>query len=306
MAQLSQLPRFVLDLLASCPAAGSGVHNHLFRIARVLHAFYPDKGEMAALIAASVADCGRDVPASEIEEAIANSESCAWQRGQKSKPVRSSSNGGWPLRNAEQIEAVAAASEWRGVSDLWEASPVRFDEGPVTEALVDALFPGNPLLCCGWKLDDLYGTGTREEWRGQLADMQFIVPSPMAAEEGRAKKGHMTPRSLDNTGPRQFLVIEFDGGEADTQAAVLWHLSRMAPLALVVHSGGKSLHGWFACAGEPEDKLHRFMRYAVVLGADKSTWPACQFVRMPDGLRPLPGTWPVRQQVFHFNPANLP
>jgi hypothetical protein len=305
MAQLSQLPRYVLDLLAACPAAGSGVHNHLFRVARVLHAFYPDKSEMAALIAASVAGCGRDVPASEIEEAIANSEHCAWQRGQKSRPVRSS-GGGWPLRNAEQIEAVAAASEWRGVADLWEASPVRFDEGPVTEALVDVLFPGNPLLCCGWKLDDLYGTGTREEWRGQLADMQFIVPSPMAAEEGRAKKGHMTPRSLDNTGARRFLVIEFDGGKADTQAAVLWHLSRLAPLALVVHSAGKSLHGWFACAGEPEDKLHKFMRYAVVLGADKSTWPACQFVRMPDGLRPLPGTWPVRQQVFHFNPANLP
>lgn len=308
MAQLSQLPRFVLDLLAACPAAGSGVHNHLFRLARVLHAFYPDKGEMAALIAASVAGCGRDVPAGEIEEAIANSEACAWQPGQKSRPVRSSSSGGgWPLRNAEQIEAVVAASEWRGVADLWEASPVRFDnEKPVTEALVDALFPGNPLICCGFKLDDFYGTGTREEWRGQLSDMQFIVPSPMSAEEGRAKKGHMAPRSLDNTGPRRFLVIEFDGGEADTQAAVLWHLSRMAPLAMVVFSGGESLHGWFACAGEDEEKLHKFMRYAVLLGADKSTWPACQFVRMPDGLRPMPGAWPVRQRVFHFNPANLP
>jgi hypothetical protein len=306
MVQLSQLPRFVLDLLAACPAAGSGVHSHLFRLARVLHAFYPDKGEMAALIASTTAGCGRDVPASEIDEAIANSEACAWQPGQKSRPVRSSSGGGWPVRNAEQIEAVAAASEWRGLVDLWEASPVRFDDGPVTEALVDALFPGNPLLCCGFKLDDLYGTGTRAEWRGQLADMQFIVPSPMAAEEGQTKKGHMAPRCLDNTGPRRFLVIEFDGGEADTQAAVLWHLSRLAPLALVVHSGGESLHGWFACAGQDEDKLHKFMRYAVLLGADPATWTRCQFVRMPDGLRPRPATWPVRQQVFHFNPHNLP
>lgn len=60
------------------------------------------------------------------------------------------------------------------------------------------------------------------------------------------------------------------------------------------------------CAGQDEDKLHRFMRYAVMLGADKATWPRCQFVRMPDGLRRVPGKWPVRQQVFHFNPANLP
>jgi hypothetical protein len=219
--------------------------------------------------------------------------------------VRSSS--GWPEANAEQIEAVVAASDVRGVADLWEASPVRFDEGPVTEELVDVLFPGNPLLCCGWKFNRMFGTGTREEWRGQLADMQFIVPSPMCAEEGHKKDStELSTRTLDNTGPRRFLVIEFDGGAADTHAAVLWHLSRLAPLALVVHSAGKSLHGWFACAGQDEDKLRKFMRYAVVLGADKSTWPACQFVRMPDGLRPKPGKWPVRQQVFHFNPANLP
>ena len=48
------------------------------------------------------------------------------------------------------------------------------------------------------------------------------------------------------------------------------------------------------------------MRYAVSLGADPATWTRCQFVRMPDGLRPRAGAWPVRQQVFHFNPHNLP
>ena len=305
MAQLSQLPRFVLDLLAACPSAGGGVHNWLFRVARVLHPFYPDKGEMAALIAASVAGCGREVPVSETEKAVANSEGCAWQPGQKAK--RAQSRGAWPVANAEQIEAVVAASEWGGLVDLWEASPFRFDEGPVTEDLVDALFPANPLICCGLHWNRDFGTGTREEWRGKLSNLQFIVPSPMCAEEGqRQDRTGLSTRTLDNTGPRRFLVIEFDGGEADTHAAVLWHLARLAPLAMVVHSAGKSLHGWFACAGEPEDKLHRFMRYAVLLGADKATWPRCQFVRMPDGLRRWPGRFPTRQQVFHFNPANLP
>ena len=177
-------------------------------------------------------------------------------------------------------------------------------EEPATEAIVDALFPGNPLLCCGRNVKREFGTGTREEWRGKLARLQFIVPSPMSAEEGHKKDStELSVRTLENTGPRRFLVIEFDRGEADTHAAVLWHLARMAPLALVVHSGGKSLHGWFSCAGQDEDKLHKFMRYAVVLGADKATWTRCQFVRMPDGLRPKPGTLPVRQHVFHFNPA---
>lgn len=309
MAQLTtQLPRFVLDLLAACPAAGAGVHSWLFRLARVLHPFYADKGEMAALIASAAAGCGRDVPAGEIEKAIANSEACAWQPGKKARRA-GGAGGGWPKPNFKQIEAIASAPDAPGLVDLWEASPIRFeDEEPATEAIVDALFPGNPLLCCGHYIDHDFGTGTREEWRGKLAALQFIVPSPMTAEEGRTKEGKLSTHCLDNTGPRRFLVIEFDGGAADTHAAVLWHLARLAPLALVVHSGGKSLHGWFACAGQDEDKLHKFMRYAVVLGADPPTWSRCQFVRMPDGRRPgrKKGEWPVRQQVFHFNPHNLP
>jgi len=246
------------------------------------------------------------VPPGEIEAAIANSVAYAWQPGAKTVRVSGSR---WPVRNDEQIEAIVAVSDAPALVDLWEASPVRFDDEPATEAIVDALFPGNPLLCCAHHFNAEFGTGTREEWRGQLARLQFIVPSPMIAEEGRTKDGSkISTRTLENTGPRRFLVIEFDQGTTDTHAAVLWHLARVAPLVLAVHSGGKSLHGWFSCAGADEETLLRFMRYAVLLGADPATWTRCQFVRMPDGRRPARkrGEWPVRQQVFHFNPANLP
>jgi len=303
------LPRFVLDMLAACPGAGAGVHNWLFRVARVLHPFYADKHEMAALIAGAAAGCGRDVPQGEIEAAIANSEACAWRPGAKQQGTKPqpSSRASWPLRNDERIEAVIAASEVCGLVDLWEASPMRFEDAPATEELIDALFPGDPLLCCGLHVKHDYGTGTREEWRGQLARQQFIVPSPMTAEEGHRKTdGKPSLRTLENTGPRRFLVIEFDHGTFDSHAAVLWHLARLAPLVMAVHSGGKSLHGWFACAGADEETLLRFMRYAVALGADPITWTRCQFVRMPDGLRRRPDAFPVRQQVFHFNPHNLP
>ena len=62
---------------------------------------------------------------------------------------------------------------------------------------------------------------------------------------------------------------------------------------MAVYSGNKSLHGWFFCQGEPEEKLNRFMRVAVNLGADTATWTKSQFVRMPDGTQhtvflPLP------------------
>lgn len=51
-------------------------------------------------------------------------------------------------------------------------------------------------------------------------------------------------------------------------------------------------------AGQPEERLRRFMRYAVALGADRATWTRSQFVRMPDGTRDNG----ERQTVYFFNP----
>jgi hypothetical protein len=108
-------------------------------------------------------------------------------------------------------------------------------------------------------------------------------------------------RCLQNTGPRRFLVVEFDQGDFDQHAALLSHLSGLAPLVLAVHSGNKSLHGWFYCEGQSQELIHRFFRYAVSLGADSATWTPCQLVRMPDGLRDTG----VRQRVVFFNPNPL-
>jgi hypothetical protein len=128
----------------------------------------------------------------------------------------------------------------------------------------------------------------------------------MSARLGRKKTpepgaSEWSAHTLDNTGPRRFLVVEFDSGITDHHAALLLHLANYAPLVLAVHSGGKSLHGWFYCAGQPEDKVNRFFRYAVSLGADPSTWTRSQFVRMPDGKRD-----DARQAVFFWKPIKYP
>ena len=118
---------------------------------------------------------------------------------------------------------------------------------------------------------------------------------------GTTKKGKQSQHTLENTGERRFLVVEQDSGTADEQASVLLHLAGMAPLVLAVHSGSKSIHGWFYCEGRPEEQLRRFMNYAVRLGADRSTWTRSQFVRMPDGTR----NTGKRQVVYFFNPEVL-
>jgi hypothetical protein len=219
----------------------------------------------------------------------AGAPSSAWRPGQP-HPVRVTK---WPEINQEQREAII--SRGYSLADLWEASPLRGDYGP--EEVIDHLFPADCLICAGWS-DSRFATKRREEWRGIMAKLQFIVPSPMLAVTGVTKDGKPSAHTLANTGSRRFLVIEQDNGSADEQAGVLIHLGERAPLALVVSSGGKSLHGWFYCQGMSNEQLWPFMHYARQLGACRATWGRSQFVRMPGGRR----STGARQKVFFFNP----
>jgi len=164
------------------------------------------------------------------------------------------------------------------------------------------LFPDAPLVCLGMSVKECW-TRPREEWRGAEHLYELIVPSPMKARCGFNKKGKMSNRCLDNTGPRRHLVVEFDEGDLDTHAALLWHLSQIAPLVCCVFSGNKSLHGWFFVAGEPEERIEEFFAYAVSLGADPATWTRCQLVRLPGGRRNFNGESPRQQAVFYWNPS---
>ena len=292
------LPQFVRDLLASVPRAGEGaLHSWLFRVARVLHP-YRTESEIHATLNAAVAGCGRAMKPGEIEDAIRNSKACAWQPGEP-LPSRSARVPVWPAVNDAHRKAIIASNAT--LYDLWENSPVRFDDtAPHAEEIIDALFPGNPWLCVGAS-NDHFKTRHREDLRGELSALALIVPSPMTARTGRTKKGTTSEHALDNTAPRRFLVVEFDTGTADDHAALLLHLAERAPLALAVHSGKKSLHGWFYCAGQSEDATRTFMQRAVSIGADPATWTRSQFVRTADGTRDNG----QRQTVYFFNPASV-
>ena len=292
MSPTRELPQFVRDLMSTMPMRGQGLNNWLFKVARVLHP-YRERGEIVALLQAATA--GESIKAGEIERAVDNSESVAWQPGQAPAPRQPA----WPKVNQEQREAVIASTG--GLADLWEHSPIRFEDAePRTEEIIDRLFPGNPLLCCG-ATNSNFNTCPREDWRGSLSGLQLIVPSPMSALTGKTKDGRTSAHTLDNTGPRRFLVIEQDTGTADEQAGVLLHLASKAPLALAVHSGSKSIHGWVHHNGQPEERLRAFMRHAVEIGADPATWTRSQFVRMPGGLRDNG----KRQHIIFFNPEAI-
>ena len=288
------LPQFVRDLLASPPHRGGGLNLWFYRMARVLHPFR-DSSEIIEVLRA--ATTGERVKRGEIERAVERSKAAAWTPGQPRQGATQAL--AWPKVNTEQREAVTASGA--GLVDLWEIASLRFqDSKSHTEEIIDVLFPGDPLLCAAHS-DSEFATRSREEWRGELAALQLIVPSPMTARLGLTQEGKESAHALSITGPRRFLVIDQDNGTIDEQAAVLLHLAERAPLAVAAHSGSKSIHGWFFCAAQPEEKLRGFMEYAVSLGADRATWTRSQFVRMPDGTRDNG----ERQIVFFFNPRVL-
>ena len=291
-AKIKQLPQWCVDIIANPPQSGEGFHNWLFCAARALWKCGRDEPDIVALLESAAATCGRYVPQRKIENAVRNSQGSAFQPASLQRQA-------WPSVNTEQREAITASAF--GLVDLWEISPIRFEDSAAhTEKIIDVLFPGNPWLCVGASQSN-FKTRRREELRGELASLALIVPSPMTAQTGYTQEGNESEHSLENTGPRRFLVIEQDRGSIDEQSAILYHLAQRAPLTLAVFSGSKSLHGWFYCADVAEEKISRFFRYAASLGADWQMWTPCQLARMPDALRDNG----ARQAVYFFNPEVL-
>ena len=296
--QNQTLPPHVQSLIGPVPRSGDGVHRWLFISALKLHCrFSPE--EVFLTLREAVSECDRLVPDREISDAVKNS------AGIKSGvSLSSSSNNGykrWPEVDhlavhrivsscCTPLERLSAASDHLGLQP---------GSSNFVWTILSLLFPGDPLLCAGGCVKSMQ-CHHLSEWQSTLSSTQLIVPSPMTARTGVNQDGKASTRCLGNTGSRRFLVIEFDNATITNQAALHIHLAARYPLAMVVHSAGKSLHGWYFVDGEPEDNAMSFMRYAATLGADPHTWTRCQAVRTPGGIR-RDGGQMLRQQVLFLN-----
>ncbi len=213
----------------------------------------------------------------------------------------------WPDRNPTAIAEII--KDGLGVYDLWERSPIRFDDDQShTEEIIDALFPEPVTWLCIGRHAKEFRTNLRRALRGELSKCSHIVPNPVDDLGGKTQAGHWSHKCNDAVEYRRFIVTEFDKEERDNQAAIIWHLAKFGLLTMVVDSAGKSLHAWFYCKGSDESKggkMHRFMSYAVSLGADPAGWVLSQYMRMPDGTRDSGERKGERQSVIYFNPENI-
>jgi len=279
--QAGDLPDFLKDMISSPPRSGDGIHLWLFRCSRQLHAHRSEE-DIFLLLSASVEGCGRYVPEREIRDAITASKACAYQLNGPQPTTRPTPK--WPTTNLAKREQTVA-NDGEGVEGFWRLSPTccNLEETPASYFL-NELFPGNPLVCLGASSQS-FATKPLADF-ASLEKYCLVVPSPMSAMTGKRKSdGVESAHTLDNTGPRRYLVTEFDTGTPDDQAAIIRHLSAYAPLVMVMSSGGKSLHAWWRCWDAPDSLVDGFFRYSVSLGADPATWTRSQFVRLPQAWR---------------------
>lgn len=299
------LPQPIRAELAGVPRAGEGVHHWLFVMALKLQR-YRRPEVIEEMLAAAVKGCGRVVPFSEIRNAVKNSRSPA-QRGGGSSDKHARTGTAivkkWPAIDVSLRARIIAESPVT-LAEFCAQSPTQIvGASPDVDFFIDHLFLGEDTLLCIGTSVFTFSTFSRFQWRRcNLHGKSLIVPSPMTAQYGVTKDGKRSEHTLDNTGPRRYLVTEFDSGTPDEQVALIAHLRKFAPLVMVLSSGNKSLHAWWNCVGD-EDRQFKFFRYAVSLGADPATWTRSQFVRLPQGWR---ADKDALQQVYFFDRECLP
>ena len=97
-----------------------------------------------------------------------------------------------------QEQRAAIMRDGGGLADLWELSKPRIeDNGAHTEEIIDRLFPGNPLLCCGKSSSD-FDTKPREDWRGELSALAIDrAVAHVRAVTGMTKDGKESKHTLE-------------------------------------------------------------------------------------------------------------
>lgn len=221
--------------------------------------------------------------------------------------------------NFEVLHHLIWSYNAKGKYDLLVATLAERATVPPLERVIDEMYPGNPWLCWAKGFQGHAYTGRREKIRGVEHCMEWLVPSPMSKQTGYAvsTKNPHSYRCLENACEhRRYFVIEFDLKPSsratpqeisawerekafwnqegisiwDVQAVLLEYLATLTEPSIwpfmIVHSGGKSLHFWYAINENfSEEAALHLLEQAIPLGADYHGADKEHFFRFPGGTR---------------------
>ena len=185
--------------------------------------------------------------------------------------------------------------------DLWELSPYRLELEPVEQfpLFMRTLWRPHEIVWCGYNPQS-----------GQERHLDNFKPAAVWAEVGRPPgpqtsgfsfKPGTCSRKKEFIEARRHLVVESDTLTKEQAASLfLWLKERMRlPLRAVVHSGNKSLHGWFGVPGE--ERLRELQEVLPVAGVDGKVLKTSGIpVRVPGWKREETGLW---QRLLYLDRA---
>jgi len=288
MARLYPISSETAALLSAAPDAGE-THHWLARVAARM------KGVLSHdACAAYLRDCvesfvkHRAIPEREIEAAVAF--------GYSDEPRKANHGLGalqWPEASRDVIEQVIA-----DVAPIFDGET---STGLSPAQVLPGLFEPGELVCTGVVSDK----ALIRPLEAALADaqyQQFICINPMKGPLAMNANGQPSLRCQNNVRMRRHIVAEFDDATLTKpmQAALATALNDRAPLVMAVDSGGKSVHAWYRVDGMTAQQQARFFALACLLGADRTRWDVCGWLRMPGGLRQREGAEAVRQKILFW------
>ena len=196
------------------------------------------------------------------------------------------------------LQASAGAND----ADLHALSPVRLSWQPGaadTLAVLRHLYQPDEHLFIGTRYDRLVATAA--EWTTRIESLSgrwphgwpHIAPNPMDGQLHRTLSGTLAYRCDAAVCAFRFAVVEFDGLPREQQTA-FWHsiiVGNLLNVAVLVDSGGKSIHGWVRVdcpdreAWERDVELDLFKRWLVPMGVDGACRNESRLSRLPGCMR---------------------
>ena len=201
-------------------------------------------------------------------------------------------------------------------ADIWEASPIRIDWPPAEDSwqVLSFLYSPDEILFAGTGMEKATPGNeirTASEWQdhfragGEISP--HVIPNPLTGEEGRTKTGEPSYRADSCIGSYRFAVVEFDGLTRDQQIA-FWTAIKL-PVAALIDSGGKSIHGWVRVDSEGREAWERdveqrlYAERLIPLGVDPTCRNEARLSRLPGHRRTETGRC---QRVLYLAPEGRP
>jgi len=317
--------RFAVALSSlPCPG-GNGYHTRLLGVANTGIRAGLQPADVVAAIRTHTPMGGRCVPDREISQAV---EKAIQDNGARIGNWRGSCPVRRPALNpAKMMRGILAYGEGAQDADLWEISPVRLDWPPENDApeLLRLLYAPDEQLFVGTRYDaGAEYVRTVADWRTRFETgepvPEHIIPNPLTGKPGQTKDGKLSFRADSCVVRFRFAVLEFDATPAPLcepgKAPEPWPresqcqfwagaLAFKWPIAVLVDSGGKSIHAWLkvdqvdAADWEAKVEGELFARFLVPCGVDSSCKNEARLSRTPGHYRSEKSRF---QKIIYLNP----